>query len=239
MTHKRRQPTPVNIISGFLGSGKTTAINYLLKQKPADERWAVIVNEYGKVGIDQAMFSSTENEPSIEVKQLAGGCICCSASFLLHGYMLILLQRYKPDRLIIEPTGLATLMGILETLSKPGVKEAVELKTIVTLVDPALWVQQRMHEQEAWKDQVEHANVLLANRCDLSSEEILNQFKEEIEPYKQSKHAIQFVEHAQFDISLLDSVTNQLSNTPAEQSHGFHNNSPEAKQHTHSTYTYT
>ncbi len=201
----------MNIIGGFLGVGKTTAINSLLRQKPPHERWAILVNEYGEVGIDEALFPLDGEEKGFEVRQLAGGCICCSASFILHGYILILLQQYKPDRLIVEPTGLATLSGILETLAKPGVAEAVELRTIITLVDPSMWVHSGLQEQEAWRDQLEKADVLLANRCDLASAETLQQFEEEIQRRYPSKAKIEYVHNAELKLDFLDLVVQTSS----------------------------
>ena len=118
MSARPRPPIPVNIISGPLGVGKTTTINQLLAQRPSNERWAVLVNEYGLVGLDAALLESSPDNarrPSVEIREVAGGCICCSAGFMFDMSLVLLLQR-RPDRLLIEPTGLAALSGILNTL---------------------------------------------------------------------------------------------------------------------------
>ena len=137
MAPKTLKRTIVNVISGPLGVGKTTAVNHLLSQRPSDERWAVLVNEYGLVGLDAALIDSQvdQGRSAVEIREVAGGCICCSAGLIFKVSLTLLLQR-KPDRLIIEPTGLAVLSGILETLSLPGIREAVDLRSVICLLNP-------------------------------------------------------------------------------------------------------
>ncbi len=112
MSTKNRKPIPINIISGPLGVGKTTTINHLMELRPPEERWAILVNEYGLVGLDAALMQ-TESErkggAGVEIREVAGGCICCSAGFMFEVSLVFLLQR-RPDRLLIEPTGLAAAM---------------------------------------------------------------------------------------------------------------------------------
>jgi len=72
------RPIPTNLISGFLGAGKTTAILHLLRQKPADERWAVLVNEFGEIGVDGALLG---NPDEVFIREVAGGCICCALAW--------------------------------------------------------------------------------------------------------------------------------------------------------------
>ena len=124
---------PVNIIAGPLGVGKTTMINHFLEHRPQGERWAILVNEYGLVGIDAALMQDSSKESSakeVEINEVAGGCICCSAGVFFEASLIRLLRR-RPDRLLIEPTGLAALSGILNTLGREGIKEAIELRSII------------------------------------------------------------------------------------------------------------
>ena len=101
-----------NIITGFLGTGKTTAILQLLKQKPHDQRWAVLVNEFGEIGIDGALLS----EEGALIKEVPGGCMCCAAGVPM-SVALTALLRTKPDRLLVEPTGLGHAHKVLATLT--------------------------------------------------------------------------------------------------------------------------
>lgn len=118
-----------------MGVGKTTTINHLLGQRPADQRWAVLVNEYGLVGLDAALLAGESRSTDVDIREVAGGCICCSAGFMFEASLVLLLQR-RPDRLLIEPTGLAALSGILDTLAHPSLRDAVDLRSVVCLLDP-------------------------------------------------------------------------------------------------------
>ena len=95
------QRVATNIITGFLGAGKTTTILHLLKNKPKNENWAVLVNEFGEIGIDGALMV----EHGAMIKEIPGGCMCCTAGVPMSVGINALL-RTNPDRLLIEPTGL-------------------------------------------------------------------------------------------------------------------------------------
>ena len=113
---------PTNIITGFLGSGKTTAIQSLLKQKPAHEKWAVLVNEFGEIGIDGTILSDS----GAIIKEVPGGCMCCAAG-VPTSVALVALLKTEPDRLIVEPTGLGHPKKIFSTLSSEQFSQHIEL----------------------------------------------------------------------------------------------------------------
>lgn len=164
----RVQPVPVHIIAGGLGAGKTSAINHLLAHRPEDERWGILVNEYGEVGIDGALLADAGATPDVEIREVAGGCICCSAGIFFEMSLVLLLGR-KLDRLLIEPTGLATLSGILEVLDAPGISKAVALQPVLTLVHLPRWSTRGFTPSEA--EQFEAADVVVATHGDHASEE--------------------------------------------------------------------
>ena len=87
-----------HIISGFLGAGKTTLLQHLLSQKPENERWAVLMNEFGQIGVDQQLLPQTDG---YEVKELLGGCLCCASQLPMQIALSRLLSDSKPDRLFI------------------------------------------------------------------------------------------------------------------------------------------
>ena len=209
---------PVNIIGGPLGSGKTTTINQLLKQKPPEEYWAILVNEYGLIGIDGALIENTASQKCLEIKEVAGGCICCSAGFMFEVSLVRLLQR-RPDRLLIEPTGLAALSGIVETLSRPGIKESIDLRSIICLLDPA-----RLPEalkRETMQDQIDASDILLANRSDLATTEQLDAFTSWSEQIFPAKVHVERIFNGQIPIELLDIVSNRThKNTTHNHKHG-------------------
>ena len=104
MTQKMPPRIPVNLIAGPLGIGKTTTINHLLQERPANEKWAVLVNEYGLIGLDAALMDS-EPEPAqpagVDIREVAGGCICCSAGLMFEVSLVTLLRR-RPARLLLS-----------------------------------------------------------------------------------------------------------------------------------------
>lgn len=166
-------PVPTTVISGALGVGKTTAILALLAGRPEGQRWAVLVNEFGQVGLDGALISDAGD--GLEVREIAGGCICCTAGLPLKVGLTRLLREVRPDRLLIEPTGLAHPASIIDTLRSPGLREAVDLRATITIVDPRRFVARL--SDPLYADQVRAADVLVAGFADLVSDEVLERFR--------------------------------------------------------------
>jgi len=211
MSKEVRRRIPINIISGPLGVGKTTTINHLLQLRPENERWAVLVNEYGLVGLDAALMKTASTErhtAGVEIKEVAGGCICCSAGFMFEVSLVMLLQR-RPDRLLIEPTGLAALSGILDTLDRPGIREAVDVRSVVCLLDPARRTEVLLRKEV--QDQVEAADVLLASRCDLASSDQVEAFDSWARALYPPKRHIDHVEQGCIALDLLDLISERVS----------------------------
>ena len=122
---------PTNIISGFLGAGKTTAIRYLLENKPSSERWAVVVNEFGKVGIDGALLKND----TVEIKEIPGGCLCCVGSQSLNVGLNQIIRNVHPQRILIEPTGLGHPKRLIDSLTGGYFKSVLDLKAVICLLD--------------------------------------------------------------------------------------------------------
>ena len=206
MTSKPHKIIPVNIIGGSLGVGKTTAINHLLTQRPSHEKWAILVNEYGLVGLDAALLHQKSNateQNGVEIKEVAGGCICCSAGFMFKVSLVLLLQR-RPDRLLIEPTGLAALSGILDTLDQKGIRESVNIQSIICLMDPTRLTESL--EREEMVDQIEAADIVLANRSDLATESQLHFFDEWANSLFPKKKLVRHIENGEIPIDYLQMV---------------------------------
>lgn len=115
---KITKAVPTNIITGFLGVGKTTAILHLLASKPANERWAVLVNEFGEIGIDGGLMAGGQGaQTGVFIREVPGGCMCCVSGLPMQMALNRLLMDAKPDRLLIEPTGLGHPQEVIESLS--------------------------------------------------------------------------------------------------------------------------
>ena len=159
---------PTNVITGFLGVGKTSAISELLKLKPKDERWAILVNEFGEIGIDGSLFAGLNGEQTgVFVEQVPGGCMCCASGLPMQIALNQLLIKAEPHRLLIEPTGLGHPKEVLQLLSNPHYREVLDLHKTVTLVDARQIKDKRYTNHQTFNQQLEVADVIVGNKTDL------------------------------------------------------------------------
>ena len=193
-------PVGTTLITGFLGVGKTTAIRHLLAHKPAAERWAVLVNEFGEIGIDGATLAG---EDGVAIREVAGGCICCTSGPMLR-VALTRLLRERPDRLLIEPTGLGHPAGIIDSLREPGLAKALQLNAVITLVDPAQFLDPRYRQHPVYADQITLADILVANKCDRADAATLAQFQQAAAGLYPPKQLLANIEHGRLDPAWLD-----------------------------------
>ncbi|MCO7231133.1 MULTISPECIES: GTP-binding protein [unclassified Cobetia] len=163
-------PIPVHLITGFLGTGKSSFIQALVATKPEDEHWAILVNEFGQVGIDQALFAGRED---VSVKGLPGGCLCCQLAFVLQAGLVSLIHQTRPDRLIIEPSGLGHPAGLIDVLRSEGLASALALEEVITLLDPRALDDPRTREHGTFQDQLTLAGGVVLSKRDLASDQQL------------------------------------------------------------------
>lgn len=199
---------PTNIITGFLGVGKTTAITHLLNSKPADEVWSVLVNEFGEIGIDGALLKNT----NAHIREVPGGCICCVAGLPMKIALNMLIAKTKPDRIIIEPTGLGHPQEIINTLTGEYYDTVLDLRATITLIDPRKLSDARYTDNANFKDQIAVADVLVANKSDLSAVEDQAKFADLAATFTPPKQAAFAVQQGQLELSWLDypRATHQL-----------------------------
>lgn len=158
---------PTHVITGFLGVGKSTAILSLLERKPESERWAVLVNEFGEVGIDGELLQGEHAESSgVFIREVPGGCMCCAADLPMQIALNQLLSRAKPDRLLIEPTGLGHPAEVLAILQAPHYASVLDIRATLTLVDARKISDPRYTEHDVFNQQLDIADVLVANKTD-------------------------------------------------------------------------
>lgn len=190
---------PANIITGFLGVGKTTTILNLLKHKPNSEKWAVLINEFGEIGIDGAMLS----DQGALIKEVPGGCMCCTAGVPMSVGINALL-RQKPDRLIIEPTGLGHPKKVIATLISAQYQEHVDLKATIALVDPRNLSDEKYTTNQNFNDQLASADVIIGNKIDECNVEDIDAFNDWITIQSPAKVFHQLVTQGQFPLEILD-----------------------------------
>lgn len=186
---------PATVLSGFLGAGKTTFLNYIL-QEQNDLKVAVIINEIGSVNIDKRLIQ-TASDSMIE---MTNGCVCCTVRTDLFQAIVDLLKRDSFDYLVIEPTGLADPGPIIQTLmGVPELTHYVKLDSVITLVD-ALHFFEQCKASPITELQVEMADFILLNKTDLASPEQVQRVHQKIKEL--NPHAtIHPTTHGKVDLS--------------------------------------
>lgn len=216
-------PIPTHLVLGFLGAGKTTAILNLLKQKPQDEQWAVLVNEFGEVGIDGALLSNQ----GVAIKEVPGGCMCCVSGLPMQIGLNSLIGFSRPDRLFIEPTGLGHPSQVIETLTGEFYRDLLHLSRAVCLVDPRRLEEERVQASRQFHDQIAVAEVLVASKSDLCTAEQLRRFDSWARDWEPAKRRIGRISNGHLPIEWLAGESEGL---PAQfpDSHRHHHHEEEA-----------
>jgi G3E family GTPase len=193
---------PANLFTGFLGVGKTTAVVHLLERKPPAERWAVLVNEYGDVGIDGALIEGAGTR-GVSVREIAGGCVCCTSAPELPVALHFLLTEAKPDRLLIETTGMGHPARLLDTI-REDYAGRIELRAAIGLVAPADFTCPGMFDNPVFMDQVHLADVLVLNKADRATPAVVRDFGAWAETLFPPKLLVAAVEQGRVDPGWLD-----------------------------------
>lgn len=202
---------PANIITGFLGSGKTTAIRHLLAQKPEDERWAVLVNEFGETGIDAALLAADAiDHDQVHIREVPGGCMCCAAGVPMQVALNQLLARARPHRLLIEPTGLGHPQQLLKTLTGENFAAVLDMRAVITLLDARKLHDSRYTEHRIFQQQLAVADRLVANKVDLYSDGDREQLDAFVRAHPELKDKpVSMVEQGRLDPAWLDRPSEQ------------------------------
>ena len=202
---------PTNVITGFLGSGKSTVILDLLKQKPDNENWAVLVNEFGEIGVDGSLIEHSTETSGIYIREVPGGCMCCTNGLPMQMAMSMLLARAKPKRLLIEPTGLGHPVEVLSVLSSPYYENVLDLCATVTLVDARKLSDERYTSHTTFNQQLEIADVIVASKADLYGEPEYRQLEQYLETNGgMDGKTLQVSRGGQLPLSLLTSKAQSL-----------------------------
>ncbi len=228
---------PVTVLTGYLGAGKTTLLNRILTE-PHGRKFAVIVNEFGEIGIDNELVVGADEE----IFEMNNGCICCTVRGDLIRIIEGLLKRKgKFDSIIVETTGLADPAPVAQTFfADADVKEAASLDAIVTVAD-AKWLSERLKDAPEAKNQIAFADVILLNKIDLVSAEELAEVEgriRAINPYaklhKTTRSNVpidEVLNRNAFDLQRILEIEPDFLNT--DDDHGHHDHGHDDHGHEH------
>lgn len=158
----------IDIVSGFLGAGKTTFIKRILKTNIKNEKIVLIENEFGDVNIDSDFMAGN----NIEISEISSGCICCSLVGDFSKNLSEIIGKYNPDRIIVEPSGVGKLSDVKKAVTEANLGEY--LNTYVCIVDAVKAKIYAKNFKEFFADQISNAKTVLLSRCDIASEEKIN-----------------------------------------------------------------
>lgn len=209
------QSVPTNMITGFLGVGKTTAINHLLSSKPKNERWAVLVNEFGEIGVDASLIKSKSSSDTTFIREVTGGCMCCTSGLPMQIALNRLLSEAKPHRLLIEPTGMGHPKEMLTTLIQPHYQSVLKLQSTITLVNSLHLREERYTTNDIFNQQLAVADIIVGNKTDLYDENDQQNLIDYCKTFNPSQ--IKFVQNGQLDWQWLNQPNGFVS--PQSQSH--------------------
>ncbi len=186
--------TKIDIVSGFLGAGKTTLIRKLLKDALAGSRVVLIENEFGEIGIDGGFLK----ESGIEIKEMNSGCICCSLVGDFGTSLKEVMETYHPDRVLIEPSGVGKLSDVMKAVENVDMGEEITLNSAVAVVDASKCKMYIKNFGEFFLNQIEHAGTIILSRTDVASPEKVQQAVELIREHN-SRAALITTPLAQLD----------------------------------------
>jgi G3E family GTPase len=222
---------PVTILTGFLGAGKTTLLNHILSNQQG-VKTAVLVNEFGEIGIDNDLIIATGED----MVELSNGCICCSINGELLEAVYRILDRPDPvDYLVVETTGLADPLPVAMTFLGSDLRDATRLDSIITLIDAENFTEEIL-EGDVARAQVVYGDILMLNKCDLVSEERLTAVETRLREIKTDARILRSVK-GEVSLPLLLSVgLFESDKVVAEQESAPHNHDHEQHHdhdHTH------
>ncbi len=163
--------TKVDLISGFLGAGKTTFIKELISKAFQDEKIVLIENEFGEIGIDSRFMQNA----GIEVTEMNSGCICCTLVGDFAKALKQVVDQFSPDRVIIEPSGVGKLSDVASAVEEMREEAQVEINSRITIVDGKKAKMHMKNFGEFFNNQIEHATTIVVSRSQLIKEEKLKE----------------------------------------------------------------
>ncbi|MDH4558841.1 cobalamin biosynthesis protein CobW [Pseudomonas sp. BN417] len=189
---------PTHLIAGPLGAGKTSLIRQLLAQRPGHERWAVLINEFGQIGLDAALLTSSDD--GIALAEVAGGCVCCVNGAPFQVGLARLLRKARPDRLLIEPSGLGHPVELLRQLREPPWEGVLALQPSVVVLDAAALATGQLLP-DSQREALSSAGLVLLNKSENLDLSTCEQLYSELPPVP-----VLWTTHGRLDIQQLPGI---------------------------------
>jgi cobalamin biosynthesis protein CobW len=219
------RPIPALVVSGFLGSGKTTLVRQLLDHaQTTGARVAFISNELGELGVDQAMLGGGE-EAFVE---LAGGCVCCALNDELYDTLIMLKEQIDPDRIVIETSGVAIPHDVQITFYQPPICDWISEEAVVVVVNAEQMLEGRDLGQ-TFTEQLESADLVVLHKVDLVPDEVLPELGANIERINPGVAVVR-ASHGQVDPRLLLAERGPRDEAPEHCDHAHHHEDFEARE---------
>jgi G3E family GTPase len=196
--------TRAHVITGSFGSGKTTAIRWLMANKPQNELWIVVLNEFTEAGID-ALSVAQAARGDYDVRLVAGGCLCCVGEIEFGKQLRDILRNFKPARLLVEPSGAGHAADIVDALALYERQKALRLDSIICLVDSQDAIRLAATRPTNEWSQIQSADVLLLSKPDLASPAERAAFDEIVAEQYPSKRLLGECSHGQLSAQALQS----------------------------------
>lgn len=216
----------VDIVSGFLGAGKTTLIRKLFSDCFGKEKIVLIENEFGEIGIDGSFLK----ESGVEIKEINSGCICCSLVGDFTSSMKEVVDKFAPDRIIIEPSGVGKLSDIIRAVEKTGLD--LKINIVATVADAGKCKMYYKNFGEFYNDQVKEANTVVLSKTDKLSDEKIKAAAELIRSINPKATIIttpvieleggKLLEALESDVSMVDELLKELDKEPEHEHHHHH-----------------
>jgi len=178
--------TKIDIISGFLGAGKTTLIKKLIAEGLQAEKLVLIENEFGEIGIDGGFLQ----DAGIGIREMNSGCICCSLVGDFSVALKKVLAQYAPDRIIIEPSGVGKLSDVIKAVQAVQAETALEMNSYTTVVDAQKCKMYMKNFKEFFNNQIAYANTIVLSRTQMMEEKALEAVVHELKHVNEQAHVI-------------------------------------------------
>ena len=221
----------INLLFGFLGSGKTTLVRRILGERGGERPMAVIVNEFGDVGVDGDVIAGN----SVDLVELTSGCLCCTLRGSLMSAVEELREKAAVEQIVVEATGVASPGDMLEDLNDSRIAHEIDVGPLVTVVDAPKFTRLQQMLGEFYEEQVENADVLVLNKIDLATQAELDEARAAVREINPDA-VLLFAEQGDTDLALLldgpeSELLAQMKAEAAGDAHHGHNDRDDHGRH--------